>query len=165
VRALESRLDQSILPTHVKGIEVERQQVFALGSQTSSELTLVPVRFEAPTSGGGQGTGFQCGIYLVPKSGKESFVSTIGTGRREALQCEGLSAVGAMTEVGDKPRLILLYRASSPNATVREPVVLLWDSAARSYQVDETISQQLEDDPTAISVAAIRRRLRKDSSN
>lgn len=85
-----------------------------------------------------------CFLAVVRVAGKVELIRTIGAGEWEAESCLALRAIGVVRRAGAtaQPRIGLVYQASSPNAVVIEPVVLVWDPKAAALKLDDAASKQ-----------------------
>jgi hypothetical protein len=104
-------------------------------------LTLESFRFEPAESDGLARTGLRCGIVI--SSGTERVaVTTIGDGWTETLSCGGLVEVAAFLRCSGQPRIVMIYKASTPNGLGRVAVVLKRTSG-QAWLVDEHKMEQL----------------------
>jgi hypothetical protein len=153
-----------IVAALVKGaagpVSVEKGQEFAVSGEGFASFWLEPVRYLSHDAGG-DGTSYRCGVFVLPAKGAATFVPTLGYKWTEAMSCDGLDGLGFSAAGNGPPRVLLLYSAESPNAAVKDPMVLDWDAAAQRYGGNERLSRRLEDDGKAVSIAGIKRLLKQ----
>jgi hypothetical protein len=142
-------------------LQVDAAQSFAVEGTGFAGFTLVPVRFESHDEAG-SGTSYRCGVFVVMGAGAAGFLRTVGYDWTETVRCDGLDGLGFVADARGRtaPQILLLYSAASPNASVKEPVVLQWSSASGRYAANERLSRFLEDDAKALSIAGMKRFLR-----
>ncbi len=92
----------------------------------------------------------------IAQGGKVSLVPTIGSGEYEAESCDKPTAVGILSSFGDVIRFGAVFGAFSPNATVREPIVLNWSRSTSTLSIDAARSSQASQ-AGAQTIAAMRR--------
>lgn len=153
-----------IVASLVKGVagpvSVEKGQEFAVSGEGFGSFWLEPVRYLSHDPGG-DGASYRCGVFVLPAKGAATFVPTLGYKWTEAMSCDGLDGLGFSAGDGHgPPRVLLLYSAESPNAAVKDPMVLDWNAAAQRYAGNERLSRRLEDDGKALSIAGIKRQLK-----
>lgn len=85
-------------------------------------------------------------------------VPTIGSGDWEAETCVIAMATGLIS-TGNPVVIGIVYQAASPNALVREPLVLRWDRKDQTLVADEALSRQASV-KAATTIASMRRLLR-----
>ena len=128
---------------------VDTGQVFRLAAPGASGILLAAVEYgdehTQPMS--------QCGIYFLPKAGKQTFVSTIGPD--ETALCEGTSAIALMTDTGPHPRLIVLSLTLSDHGDrYTVPSILGWNLKESAYQLDKSASGWLLDQAVFLDTIA-----------
>ncbi len=104
---------------------IEPGQTAKLVFSGATDLILVPVAY-----GGGEKDNLrphlQCGVYLLPRKGQQTYVSVIGPDF-PAL-CEGTDAIGLMSDPGPRPRLIVLNQTLSDHGDEAViPFILEWN--------------------------------------
>jgi hypothetical protein len=163
---IEKQVDRRFLPTDATHLDFQRDQAMSITGV--SPLAFLPVRYQAPNSGGNAPI-FQCGLLLVADDGPTTFVATFGIDWTEAESCVGLSAVGAVSStLGGQsdpdahPGLILIYEASTGRDTFPEPILLTWDVKAARYHPDAKQSQWLGQQKDGHTVAGVRQLMRTD---
>ncbi|ADW69828.1 hypothetical protein [Granulicella tundricola] len=152
-----------IKPSLVAGITgpllFQDKQGFEVSGAGFISFTMLPVRFYSRTDWGG--TVYRCGVVFLPAQQSPVFLRTVGYDWTEVEQCEGIKGVGFVDGGGKMPpRIVLLWDAASPNASVNEPMVLDWNAGANRYVGNATISQRLENDLKTFTIAAIKQQLK-----
>lgn len=146
----------SLIPPGIKGpIQTDSRQVFRIEGGAFPAFTMVPIRYLAATAAGG--SVYRCGVVMLSPKSAPYEIRTIGYAWTEAEQCAGVEAVGFMQYALERPRLLLLYRASTRNASLKEPLVIDWDASAGAYVANEKLSSQLEDEPAAATISGMRK--------
>ncbi len=95
-----------------------------------------------------------CHLLLLRPGAPAALLPTIGEGEWEAETCLGLEAVGMLPPDGATPRIGLIYRAASPNAEPREPLVLRLDPATPRLDIE---ASRRASEAGATTIAAMRR--------
>ncbi|GBQ88289.1 hypothetical protein AA23498_0341 [Acetobacter nitrogenifigens DSM 23921 = NBRC 105050] len=84
--------------------------------------------------------------WLDPQNGHVGRLETIGAGDFEAETCQKLEAIGVVGGNGGSTlKLGAIYSASSPNADVREPVVVSADLSTGDMTIDSQASSRASD--------------------
>jgi len=140
---LINRIPKALLPSHTSHISVEQKQVFSLVSPGQPDLLLVPVKFwhdeTSDIVADSTVARDRCGLFVIPKEGKPSFVWTMDEKTGLAVDfCGGMTAIGTMPNEGARPRLIAIYRTySPPQFEDAAAFVLVWDTAKGTYALDK----------------------------
>lgn len=120
-------------------------------------VTVESFRFEPAETGGLARRGFRCGVVL--RSGAErAAVTTIGHGWTETLVCGGLVEAAPLLKCPGQPRLVLIYKANSPNGSGNVAVVLK-KGAGQFWLIDEDKMEQLSLASEAPTIRNVARRL------
>ncbi len=82
-----------------------------------------------------------CFVSLVRPGTDPALVLTIGAGDWETEECTGIIAVGMLPDSGGGSRAAVVYKASAPHESPKEPVVLGW-SASQPLSIDEAGSKR-----------------------
>lgn len=136
--------------------------VVTLTPKGAAPLRLVPVRFRPRPGTSPMGDTHFCGVALSAGGGPPQGVVTLGTGYTDSLICDGLVAAGlAPPTPAGAPRIALIYSTSTLRSTLRTPVVLAFDPAAKRWRVDDATTQAMDDGAPARTVAAVRAKLAK----
>jgi hypothetical protein len=120
----------------------------ALTLSDGQTVELSSWRFEPAPGRSEARNAYRCGVQVEGNT-----LEVIGVGQTEALSCDGLAAVGAVS----RGRIGLIYRASSPNAASVVAVVLTRNAGA--WVIDERATEHLSDVSPA-TLAAMRRAIR-----
>ncbi len=152
-----SLLDRSQIASFAGKLHVQKQQAFAVQSSGSS-FRLEPVIYEANDAGSGNSVP-RCGVFILDDKAKAAFVPTLGSTWTDMETCTDLEGVGFVEMGVDMPRILLLYSASSPNYSTREPIVLDWDSASKQYRGNKDLSLALTHKGGNVSIAGMKRRI------
>lgn len=111
----------------------------------AGETTAIPVRFEALPGEGFMAVSFRCGLILIPEDGRVQFLTTIGSGDTELLNCSGLIAMGRLETRDHAERIGLIYDVTTPGGAGAGPVLLRWDVATRVFVLDEETAEALDE--------------------
>ena len=141
---LINRIPKTLLPPHTSHLEVQKKQAFTLVAPGQIDLLLVPVKFWH-----GEPSEIdvnhmlverdRCGLFVMPKDGKSSFVWTMDDKTGLAVDlCGEVTAMATMSNEGARPRLIAIYRTySPPQFEDIAKYVLVWDATKETYAVDK----------------------------
>jgi hypothetical protein len=152
---LVDRIPRALLPPHTSHLEVQKKQVFSLAAPGQMDLLLVPVKFwhgePSEMVENMLAERDRCGLFVLPKEGKPSFIWTMDDKTGLAVDfCGGMTAMGMMANEGARPRLVAIYRTfSPPRAEDSAAVVLTWDGAKGTYTVDRSAFEYLNDGSNA----------------
>jgi hypothetical protein len=158
IDASRSRLSTSLIDGIAGPLHVDTQQAFEVKRSGGEPVWIEPVRYDSKNPGA-ESTWNRCGIFFLFGKSPAVFVPTVGYGGMEAEQCGGLKAVGFSATDAAAPRLLLLYDASSPNADLHQPVILDWNAKSGRYELNEALSNYLEDAAEATSIAGMKKAL------
>ena len=141
---LINRIPKTLLPPHTSHIEVQQKQAFSLVAPGQPDLLLVPVKFWHGEPSEIDANHMlverdRCGLFVMPKDGKASFVWTLDDKTGLAVDfCGGMTAIGTIPNEGARPRLIAIYKTYSPPQFEDIPkYVLVWDATKETYAVDK----------------------------
>jgi hypothetical protein len=122
---------------------VEQRQVFSLVTPGQPDVLLVPVKFlhnePSEIMENSLVERDRCGLFVLPKEGRPSFVWTMDDKTGLAVDfCGGMTAIGTMPDESVRPRLIVLYHTySPPQFEDTAAFVLVWDGVKGTYAVDK----------------------------
>lgn len=155
-------LDRSLLPGGVD-LNPDLQKVYLLRTPDSLETNIVAAYFNYTPTGADKGPPEQCGVFIVEPNGKNTFISTIGPDFQHGTGlCGGVRTVGSATSGGLHPRLICIFSSTRMHGEeVPQPFILAWDTKAKSYFIDNAVTEWLWNQPHADTVPQIRRLLRR----
>jgi hypothetical protein len=154
-----AKLDKALVSGVAGRIKVDSKQAFAVTTATGS-FWMEPVLYEANNADTGN-TSPRCGVFFLKDKEKAVFVPTLGSGWTEVETCTDLEGVGFAEAGSGMPRILLLYAASSPNFSTREPIVLDWNADAHGYQGNKTLSLALTHKGGNASIAGMKRRIKE----
>jgi hypothetical protein len=143
ISRIAPKLDRKQIPSFSAEMDIERKQSFRLAGPGFETFSMLPVGFDS-TSKENKIPAPRCGVFIVPEAGAATFVPTLGHGWTEAETCNELDGVGFLAGK-DHPYILLLYTGSSPNAVTSEPVILVWDAAAKHYVANQELSSKMPD--------------------
>jgi len=129
-------------------MKIAPAQSFRIVEGGSEAATLVTGEGNMPGT-----TNAGCFVAIVHQ-GKASLTPTIGYGDYEAETCSGPASVGVLSS-GSPVRFGVVFDASSPNAQVREPVVVSWNRGDNTLLIDDALSVKASQ-AGALTIAAMR---------
>jgi hypothetical protein len=125
---------------------------------------VTPLRGEALSAEPGGVSVRQCGARLQTGTAPAQSLILVGVGVTEALNCDGIKALGAVPSPRGMERIAFVYAGSSPNASgVNTIVIIESTSAAVGWAVNADLSYKLDQLGTLVSISAIRTYLAKHS--
>lgn len=133
--ALFAKARAAAAASQVSDIRIDNAQSFRVmdGGQFKGLLAAGAGQLQRADAGAVQG----CFVVAVSRDGRSHFIATIGADNWEAESCTGLKAIGQIdADTAGAQRLVLIYDAASPNATVIEPVVVRWQGAFETAEID-----------------------------
>lgn len=152
-----SLLDRRQIANFTGKLQIQRQQAFSVQS-AGGTFRFEPAIYEAKNTESGNDVP-RCGVFVLRANEKAAFVPTLGSTWTEMETCTALAGVGFAETGAEMPRILLLYDASSPNYTTREPIVLDWDASARQYRGNKELSLALTHKGGNASIAGMKRRI------
>lgn len=158
-----ARLDKTLVFGLAGRLRVDPRQAFAVTTATGS-FWMEPVLYEANNPDTGN-TSPRCGVFFLKEKEQPVFVPTLGSAWTESETCTDLEGVGFAESGSGMPRILLLYAASSPNFSTREPIVLDWNADKRGYEGNQVLSLALTHKSGSASIAAMKRRIKELESS
>lgn len=130
-------------------VEVSRDQSFRVMDGAHEAATLITGEGDMPDA-------VNAGCFVaIARAGNVELIPTIGYGDYEAETCGGPVAVGLLSS-GPVARVGVIFKASSPNTELTEPLVIDWDRSNDTLLINEALSRRALDGG-ATSIAAMRR--------
>ncbi len=144
-----SNLDWRSIPALVVP-ESKQGQVFVLHTSGVPDLTIVPVTYlKGNNDPDPNPVSLRCGVYLLSQNGPPSFVKVLPSKVWDGW-CTGIEAVAKMPDAGARPRLLFsFYSSTEGNHKNSLQFVLSWNEKKNSYQLNESQSEWLLDEPFA----------------
>ena len=155
---VHKKFDLSQLPA---GVTIGEAEEYLLQSSDAEDLNIAPVEFQYDDGPQEQGTlPKQCGAFFVKANGKSHYVPIVGPDYATHDMCEKIVAIGAMTDLGPRPRLIFIFELDNVHGTYYNlPYILAWNKVAEAYEVDSQTSDWLADQNKRDTIAQVRRQL------
>ena len=124
-----------LFPSAVSAPTVDRSVLITISPKEKIKLTSVRFR---PAPGQSQlfNTYF-CGVVIKTAGQPDQGIVVVGIGETETVNCDQLMTAGIMPPLKGEPRIGLIYRTNSPNATGDSPAILLFDAATNAWKIDE----------------------------
>lgn len=157
--ASAAHVDRKLLPP-ATAFEVDpegnMETEFVLRASGAEDLDVIPLGLDLASP---QRESQECGIYFSAPNGTDAYVPVAGH-EPHGDTCDGIPAVGLMRDPGPRPRLIVITTLINTHGTYyRQPFVLAWSTAAKHYEVDQTLSLWLAKQRQAMTVPQIRKLL------